>query len=149
MKALLVSAFAVTALVSTVEARPAPRVAMASHPALAPLEEAATNCFVETVMANPKAVGLAKAGQWYEAAGVIGFLCRPEVARMVAGHDSLRGAGSGDRFFKREYAKHLERQLAERLQPLLDTKTVASAEPPIEKAGLGDATDLGKGEPAH
>ena len=48
-----------------------------------PIREAATACFVETVVSNPKAMRLARDGRWYEAAGVTGFLCRPEVDRMA------------------------------------------------------------------
>ncbi|WP_375455096.1 hypothetical protein [uncultured Methylobacterium sp.] len=105
---------------------------------LAPLQQAATDCFAETVMANPGAVAHARAGRWFQAAGVIGFLCRPEVDAMVAAHDRLHGRGTGDRYFKGAYARHLDAQLALRLQPLLERKTVASAEPPADKAA-GDA----------
>jgi hypothetical protein len=108
---------------------------------MAPLEQAATDCFAETVMANPKAMRLAKDGRWYDAAGVIGFLCRPEVSRMVQAHDRLYGKGTGDRYFKGAYAHHLDKQLEARLQPLLETKTVASAEPPVEKAVVAEPTE--------
>lgn len=136
MKASLVSAFVVAVLASSAaDARPTSRVNNI-HPVMAPLEEAATNCFAETVVANPKALTLARSGRWYEAAGVIGFLCRPEVNRMVSAHDSLYGRGTGDRYFKQAYAKHLDKQLATRLQPFLETKAVASAEAPIDKAAV-------------
>ncbi len=102
------------------------------------LEEAATACFVETVVSNPKAMRLARDGRWYEAAGVTGFLCRPEVDRMAVAHDRIYGRGTGARYFKGAYARHLDKQLAARLQPLLETKAVASAEPPAEKAALSD-----------
>lgn len=137
MKALLVSAFALALLCPAAEAGPLHRFPTSTsnaHPVMVPLEEAATSCFAETVMANPKAMTLAKAGHWYEAAGVIGFLCRPEVSRMVAAHDSIYGRGTGDRFFKKAYARRLDKQLATRLQPVLETKAVASAGAPIEKA---------------
>lgn len=140
MNALLVSGFSLVILTAAAQARPAPHVPGNPHPVMASLEEAATNCFAETVMANPKAIGLAKTGRWYDAAGVIGFLCRPEVGRMVSAHDRLFGAGTGDRFFMGAYARHLDRQLALRLQPMLETKEVASAEPPPERSAAGDGS---------
>ena len=146
MKALLVSAVAVAMLASTAQARPAPHVPGKHHPIMGPLEEAATGCFAETVMANPKAITYAKSGDWYGAAGVIGFLCRPEVGRMVAAHDRLYGSGSGDRFFKGAYARHLDKQLSARLAPLLEPKAVASAEPPVENAAT---TETVTHQPAH
>ena len=143
MKAPLLSGLALILLSVTAQARPAPHVPGKPHPIMAPLEEAATGCFAETVMANPKAINLAKNGHWYDAAGVIGFLCRPEVGRMIAAFDGLYGSGSGERFFKGAYARHLDRELALRLQPLLETKTVASAEPAAEKAApAGEITSL-------
>ena len=137
MKALL-PGLAVILAATAAQARPEPRGSGRPHPVMASLEEAATSCFAETVLANPKATGFARAGRWYEAAGVIGFLCRPEVGRMVQTHDRLFGRGTGDRYFKGAYARHLDKQLAVRLQPLLEPKTVASAEPPLEKAALGN-----------
>jgi hypothetical protein len=71
--------------------------------------------------------------------GITGFLCRPEVAAMIQAHDRLYGAKTGERYFKGAYVKHLDRQLAEHLQPMLAHKAVASAEPPPEKATDGDA----------
>lgn len=109
---------------------------------MAPLQQAATECFAETVMANPGAMNHARAGRWFQAAGVIGFLCRPEVDAMIAGHDRLFGRGTGAKYFKAAYARHLDQQLALRLQPMLERKTVASAEPPADKA----ATDEVAGE---
>lgn len=160
MKVLL-SGLAVLVLCTAAEARPVRRAPQgfhqpvkaapeSVHPVMAPLEEAATQCFADTVMANAKATGLAKSGRWYEAAGVIGFLCRPEVGRMVAAHDRMFGPGSGDRYFKGAYAHHLDKQLAIRLQPLLEPKAVASAEPPTEKAVLkGDVPDAIADTAAH
>lgn len=136
MKTALLGSLAVLALVSAVEAKPrakSPAKADAEA-ALAPLRQAATDCFAETVMANPGAMNHARAGRWYQAAGVIGFLCRPEVDAMVMAHDRAYGPGTGDRYFKGAYARHLDRQLAARLQPMLERKAVASAEPPAEKA---------------
>ncbi|GEP00124.1 hypothetical protein [Methylobacterium haplocladii] len=135
MKALLLSGLAVILVTMGAQARPEPRVPGKPHPIMAPVEQAATDCFAETVMANPKATGLARAGRWYDAAGVIGFLCRPEVSRMVQAHDRLYGPGTGDRYFKGAYARHLDKQLEARLQPLLETKSVASAEPPVDATG--------------
>jgi hypothetical protein len=139
MKSPILATFAVLALVSAAEARPHRAPQRGPDPAvaekeMAPLRQAATDCFAETVMSNPKAVREARAGHWYEAASVTGFLCRPEVAAMIQAHDRLFGAKTGERYFKGAYAHHLDKQLAERLQPLLERKAVASAEPPAEKA---------------
>lgn len=137
MKALLFSGLAIVLLASAVEARPVPRAPTKPHPVMAPLEEASTQCFADTVMANPKAIGLAKAGRWYEAASVIGFLCRPEVERMALAYDRLYGRGKGERYFKGPYARHLDKELAARLKPVLEPRTLASAETP-ENATIGD-----------
>jgi hypothetical protein len=107
---------------------------------LAPLRQAATECFADTVLSNPKATAEARAGHWYEAVGITGFLCRPEVAAMIQAHDRLYGPKAGERYFKGAYVKHLDQQLAERLQPMLARKAVASAEPPAEKAAVEDGT---------
>lgn len=109
------------------------------HAVMMPLEQAATECFAETVMANPAAMSHARAGRWYEAAGIIGFLCRPEVDAMILAHDRFFGRGTGTRYFKNAYIRHLGRELAVRLQPMLERKAVASAEPPIDKASLTEA----------
>lgn len=140
MKAVLSCGLAVALLTHAAEARPARQhVPGSPHAVLSPLEEAATACFAETVLSNPKAMRLARDGRWYEAAGVIGFLCRPEVERMAVAHDRIYGRGTGDRYFKGAYARHLDKQLAARLEPQLEPKTVASAEPPAEKAVLTEA----------
>jgi hypothetical protein len=133
MKALFLGILA-AALASTAQARPGGSAEQTTGNVLAPLQQAATDCFADTVMANPAAMNHARAGRWYQAAGVIGFLCRPEVDAMVQAHDRIHGPGSGTRYFKGAYAKHLDRELSARLQPLLERKAVASAEPPIEKA---------------
>ncbi|MCC0804908.1 hypothetical protein FPV16_01505 [Methylobacterium sp. W2] len=112
----------------------APRTLNHAHAAMAPLERAATECFAETVMANPAAMRHARAGRWYEAAGIIGFLCRPEVDAMIRTHDRLFGHGTGERYFKTAYTRHLGGELALRLQPMLERTAVAIAEPPAEKA---------------
>ncbi|AWN42086.1 hypothetical protein [Methylobacterium durans] len=139
MKALFLGLVAAIAASATyAEARPHARSRADAAQVLAPLEKAATDCFAETVMANPGAMNFARAGQWYRAAGVIGFLCRPEVDAMTAAHDRLFGPGSGTRYFKSGYAKHLDRTLAERLQPLLERKAVASAEPAADRAAPGE-----------
>lgn len=144
MKTPLLATLAVLALASSADARPhkhppTPAVnPVAAEALLAPLRKAATDCFAETVMANPRATTHARAGRWYEAAGVTGFLCRPEVAALIQAHDRLYGKKTGERYFKGGYARHLDRQLAERLQPLLERKAVASAEPPPEKASAED-----------
>ncbi|HJE22166.1 MAG TPA: hypothetical protein K8W01_00710 [Methylorubrum populi] len=140
MRAVPFVGLAVILLAPSAEARPARQhIPGSSHAVLAPLEEAATACFAETVMANAKAMRLAREGHWVEAASVIGFLCRPEVDRMAVAHDRIYGRGTGARYFKGAYALHLDKQLAARLQPQLELKTVASAEPPAEKAPPGDA----------
>ncbi|MDP4002433.1 hypothetical protein [Methylobacterium sp. NEAU K] len=144
MKTPILATLTVLALVSTAQARShRHQAAPAVNPAeaekvLAPLRHAATECFAETVLANPKATAEARAGHWYEAVGITGFLCRPEVAAMIQGHDRLYGARTGERYFKGAYAEHLGQQLAERLQPMLIRKAVASAEPPPEKATAED-----------
>ena len=143
MKFPILATLAVLTAVTGAEARPqravkAPDRAEAES-VMSPLRQAATDCFAETVMSNPKAIREARAGHWYEAASVTGFLCRPEVAAMIQTHDRLFGAKTGERYFKGAYAKHLDKQLAERLQPMLERKAVASAEPPAEKASAEDA----------
>lgn len=134
MKALLFGVCVMTFGMGAAEA--ASRSPADPHAVMTPLERAATECFAETVMANPAAMGHARAGRWYEAAGVIGFLCRPEVDAMILAHDRLHGRGTGTRYFKTAYTRHLGQELAVRLQPMLERKTVASAEPPVEKASL-------------
>lgn len=139
MKSSILATLSVLALVSTAQARPhrhptAPTVnPVEAEKVLAPLRQAATACFADTVMTNPKAMSNARAGRWLEAASITGFLCRPEVAAMAQAYDRVYGAKSGERYFKGAYAKHLDEQLAERLQPLLARQAVASAEPPAEK----------------
>lgn len=151
MKAVLLCGLAVALASPAAQARPARQhVPGTPHAVLAPLEEAATACFAETVLSNPKAMRLAREARWYEAAGVIGFLCRPEVQRMAVAHDQLYGRGTGERFFKGAYARHLDKQLAARLQPLLEPRSVASAEPPAEKAVLtDDVTETGSTSDEH
>ena len=51
-------------------------------------------------MANPAAMRHARAGRWYEAAGIIGFLCRPEVDAMIRTHDRLLRQRHRQRYFK-------------------------------------------------
>ncbi|MGH1574410.1 hypothetical protein ACRAWG_31900 [Methylobacterium sp. P31] len=145
MKTSILATLSVLALVSTAQARPhrhtaAPAVsAVDAEKVLAPLRQAATECFADTVLSNPKATAEARAGHWYEAVGITGFLCRPEVAAMIQAHDRLYGPKTGERYFKGAYAKHLDQQLAARLEPMLTRKAVASAEPPAEKAAAEDA----------
>ncbi|MCJ2014160.1 hypothetical protein [Methylobacterium sp. J-076] len=144
MKSPIIATLAVLALGSTAQAGPHRMVAKAPDPVVAekamePLRQAATDCFAETVMANPKAIREARAGHWYEAAGITGFLCRPEVAAMIQTHDRLFGAKTGERYFKGAYARHLDKQLAERLQPMLERKALASAEPPAEKVSADES----------
>lgn len=140
MKTSILASLSVLMLVSTAQARPHRHPAVATvdqaeaEKTLAPLRQAATTCFADTVLSNPKATAEARAGHWYEAVGITGFLCRPEVAAMIQAHDQIYGPKTGERYFKGAYVKHLDQQLAERLQPVLAHKTVASAEPPPEKA---------------
>ncbi|MGU3360581.1 hypothetical protein ACLBWX_09630 [Methylobacterium sp. M6A4_1b] len=138
MKALLFGAL-VTALGWGAAAQAAGRNPAQPHAVMSPLERSATACFAETVLSNPAATRHARAGRWYEAAGVTGFLCRPEVDAMIQAHDRLYGRGTGARYFQNAYTRHLGQQLAERLQPMLERKSVASAEPPVDKAEAQDA----------
>ncbi|WP_375464451.1 hypothetical protein [uncultured Methylobacterium sp.] len=138
MKTALLGALVALVVLSPAVAREHPNAADAEK-ILAPLQQAATDCFAETVMTNPGATNHARAGRWFQAAGVIGFLCRPEVDAMVAAYDRLNGRGTGKRYFKAAYARHLDQQLASRLQPLLERKTVASAEAPANAASAEDA----------
>jgi hypothetical protein len=145
MKSSILATFTVLALVSAAQARPhrqptRPAVnTVEADKVLAPLRQAATECFADTVMTNPKAVANARAGRWFEAASITGFLCRPEVAAMIQAHDRIYGPKTGERYFKGPYAKHLDQQLAERLQPRLERKAVASAEPPIERGSAEES----------
>lgn len=134
MKALLYGAICtLTAMELAAAAHPvaAAPVSRAEHrrAVLAPLEQAATDCFAETIGNNPAALAHARAGRWYEAASVIGFLCRPEVDAMTRARDHLEGRGAGGRYFTGPYTRHLGQELARRLDPLLSTKAVANAEP--------------------
>lgn len=125
------------------EAGAAPRNPARPHAVMSPLETAATACFAETILANPTAMKHARAGRWYEAAGVIGFLCRPEVDAMVRAHDGLYGRGSGERFFRTAYTRHLGEQLAGQLQPVLTRQDVASAEPAFKRTEAAlDTADI-------
>ncbi|KQO49520.1 MULTISPECIES: hypothetical protein [unclassified Methylobacterium] len=132
MKARLLGAL-LTLVATAGAANAAPRTPGHAHAAMAPLERAATDCFAETVMANPAAMRHARAGRWYEAAGIIGFLCRPEVDAMIRTHDRLFGNGTGQRYFKAAYTRHLGGELAMRLQPMLERTAVATAEPPADR----------------
>lgn len=103
-------------------------------PASVQLERASTDCFAEAVLANPAAMAHAKAGRWYQAAGVIGAICRRDVDVMMQARDALHGHGAGERFFRSVYVKRLDRELAARLQPWLERQAMASAEPTTEQA---------------
>ncbi len=140
MKALLFGALAMTFGLGSV-AVAAGRNPVQPHAVMSPLEKAATDCFAETVLSNPAATRHARAARWYEAASVTGFLCRPEVDAMIRAHDQLYGRGTGTRYFQNAYTRHLGRELAERLQPMLERKAMASAEPPADK---GDASEADK-----
>jgi hypothetical protein len=91
-----------------------------ADPALAALEDAATECFAKGIRTSPRAVSLARAGRWYEAAGLTASLCRPEVGAMVRRRDALTGYGSGHRYFTGPYVKALEKALASRVRPVLE-----------------------------
>ena len=154
MKAVVLSGLALVLAATAAQARPSTHAPENARAILAPLEEAATQCFAETVMSNPKATALARAGQYVEAASIIGFLCRPEVAQMMQTHDRLFGKGTGKRYFHGLYARHLDQQLGARLQPALaqrqpDATAVASAEPQPEKASLSEKTDDDAGSVLH
>ncbi|WP_157080898.1 hypothetical protein [Methylobacterium variabile] len=134
MRALLYGAICTLAAVELAAAAhpaaaaPVPR-AEHRRAVLAPLEQAATDCFAETIGNNPAALAHARAGRWYEAASVIGFLCRPEVDAMTKARDHLDGRGAGGRYFTGPYTRHLGQELARRLEPVLATTAVANAEP--------------------
>jgi hypothetical protein len=138
MKALLFGAFVLT-LGSAGLAEAGGRNPVQPHAVMSPLERAATDCFAETVMSNPAAMRHARAGHWYEAAGVAGFLCRPEVDAMIQAHDRLYGRGTGARYFQNAYTRHLGGELASRLQPMLERTAMASAEPPAERGEAHEA----------
>lgn len=89
-------------------------------------EAAATECLAQAVMATPGSVTKARAGLWYEAAGVMGHICRPEFDRMVAAYDAAEGRGAGGRRFK-AYVGAMGRTLSARLGPEL-RQDVAHAE---------------------
>ncbi|WP_018262925.1 MULTISPECIES: hypothetical protein [unclassified Methylobacterium] len=99
------------------------------HSSVPPREAAATDCFAESIGNNPAALAHARSGRWYEAAGVIGYLCRPEVDAMMRDHDLRHGPGTGARYFRGAYTRHLAQSLEERLKPMLETKAWANAEP--------------------
>ena len=120
---------------SLVEASPARLTVAHTERALVDLERASTDCFAEAVLANPAALVHAKAGRWYQAAGVIGFICRQDVDEMMMVHDALHGPGAGHRFFRNAYAKRLDRDLADRLRPWLERQSVANTEMTIHQAG--------------
>lgn len=122
--------------VSLVEASPAKPTFTNAQTTLAHLEKASTDCFAEAVLANPAAKAHANAGRWYEAAGVIGFICRHEADRMMRARDAIQGPGAGHRFFRTVYAKRLDRDLAVRLRPWLELQVVAIAEPPAKPSEL-------------
>ncbi len=90
-------------------------------------EAAVTECMAQAVMATPGSVSKARAGLWYEAAGVMGHICRPEFDRMVAAYDAAKGPGAGGRRFE-AYVRGMDRTLAVRLGPEL-RQDVAHAEP--------------------
>lgn len=115
---------------------------------LVPLEGAATACFAETIDANPTALSHARDGRWYEAASVGGYLCRPEVAKLMRAHDVFDGTGAGARYFRGPYVKRLGTALAAKLVPALVTRhAVADALPPADtvKASATEADTLAAG----
>lgn len=94
-------------------------------PALSLLRDAATACFADGIRGNHRALTLARAGRWYEAAGLTASLCRPEVDAMVRRYDALHGFGSGGRYFTGAYAASLEKALATRMRPVLEAAAAA------------------------
>ena len=120
---------------SLVEAGPARLTVAQTGKALVDLERTSTDCFAEAVLANPAALAHAKAGRWYQAAGVIGFICRQDVDAMMMVHDALHGPGAGHRFFRNAYAKRLDRDLAARLRPWLERQSVANSEMTTHQVG--------------
>lgn len=99
---------------------------------MARLETAAADCFAEAVLSNPAALAHARAGRWYEAATVSGVICRRDVARMIEARDAFQGPGTGERFFRTIYVRHLDRALAARLRPWLDQPSLAKVEAPTD-----------------
>lgn len=85
-------------------------------PDLGRLDARATDCFADAIRSRPDALRAAGAGRWYEAAGVAGYLCRPEVADMMRARDAAaRRHGAGMRHFRTTYVRRLEGELARRL----------------------------------
>jgi len=128
MQRLAGAALVLVALAASAEARPrrtgpvSPEVSAR----LAALEERATACFAETILSNAAALRAARSGRWYEAAGVVGFLCRPEAGAIMRAHDALAGRqGPGLRYFR-----GLETALSARLAGELSRTAYATAEPP-------------------
>ena len=132
---LLVVLTTLCATISLGEASQARPIIGHTQTALTQLEKASTACFAEAVLANPAAMAHAKAGRWYEAAGVIGFICRQDVDAMMMAQDALHGPGAGQRYFRTAYAKRLDRDLAARLRPWLERQSVASADMAAGRAG--------------
>lgn len=132
---VLLAVFAATcATASLAEARPAGRAKVQAQTSLSHLDTASTDCFAEAVLANPAALAHAKASRWYQAAGVIGVVCRREVDRMMQARDAIQGPGASQQYFRTVYAKRLDRELAARLRPWLERQSVASAEPRNEQS---------------
>lgn len=115
---------------SLAEARPEGRATAQAQTTLTHLDTASTECFAEAVLANPAALAHAKASRWYQAAGVIGVVCRREVDRMMQARDAIQSPGAGQRYFRTVYAKRLDRDLAARLRPWLERQSMASVELP-------------------
>ena len=133
MQRLAGAALVLVALAASAEARPrrtgpvSPEVSAR----LAALEERATACFAETILSNAAALRAARSGRWYEAAGVVGFLCRPEAGAIMRAHDALAGRqGPGLRYFRGPYVRGLETALSARLAGELSRTAYATAEPP-------------------
>jgi hypothetical protein len=126
-RALLVLVLAACATPSATSARPVSTPPERTRAVLAPLETAATECFATAILANPRARTHAEAGRWYQAAGVMGVICQREVDAIVRTSDRLLGVLGGQLYFKNVYVKRLDRDLAARLHPWLESKSVASA----------------------
>jgi hypothetical protein len=133
MHRLAAAALAVAALTQAAEARPGPaRTSAAAEMAgrLSGLEERATACFAETILSNAAALRAARSGRWYEAAGVVGFLCRPEAGEVMRARDAMeRRAGAGERYFRQVYVRRLADALSRRIGGAVAVTAVASAEP--------------------
>ena len=137
MSRLTAAAAAFLVLTAAASARPAPQRPVPAA-LLAALDDRATACFADTILSNAGAMRAARAGRWYEAAGVTGYLCRPEVGEMMRAHDDVaRRPGAGLAYFRKVYVRHLEAALSARVGEAVARKSVAEALPPPDPEPAG------------